>query len=338
MYEFYKIVLFEHDLYLQYNRKGKFYWVKKMEKELEATPPALIHESLKLHYYTYKIKNITNQDVVDAMTIFQNVKYKYLKQSDVIAYSATRSTHEQIVKILRRSDNKVKHSTVKITLFAMNDKNIKSWGSDIHQLNFSADISNVTTKANNMIDSVLDSLTSKKTSSFKLNTNSLFSFTLHALKGHSLVDILQEPTIRLTNGVESVVTSVMNVPYLKTTAKTDSTTNSVTESYDYKDIGLQIRINPKIKDDWVYLELDLISEELLSLDDDKPITQKITYRNTIKVEKYKPILLTGIKKVSKRFEKNGIPILSDIPILGQLFKEHSNATEEQNINILIELL
>ena len=54
--------------------------------------------------------------------------------------------------------------------------------------------------------------------------------------------------------------------------------------------------------------------------------------------KGKPILLTGIKKVSKHFEKDGIPILSDIPVLGQLFKQKSTKNEEQNINILIEVI
>ena len=158
------------------------------------------------------------------------------------------------------------------------------------------------------------------------------------MEAYSVANISQSPTVRLTNGVKSTVTSVMNVPYLKTTSTVDAQTNSVTEQYDYKDIGLQINILPKIKNDWVYLNLNLISEELISLDDDKPITQKITYKNSVKLTKGKPILLTGIKKVSKHFEKSGIPLLQAFPLIGQLFRKKSVRNEEQNINILIEVI
>ena len=259
VYEFYKIVLFENDMILQYNRRGDFYFIKEKKPTVEplvAPEPMPVHETLKLHYYTYKIKHITNEDVVDSMAIFPNVKYKYLKQSDMIAYSATRRDHESVKRILRRSDNEVLHKTIKITLFAINKKNLLAFGSSINAFEYNFDGS---------FDGIISAFRSGNASVFELKDNFAIGFTLHALQGHSLADIFQSPTMRLTNGVESSVTSVMNVPYLQTTAMVDSTTNSVTEQYEYKDIGLQIKVMPKIKDDWIYLNLNLISEELLSL-------------------------------------------------------------------------
>jgi type II secretory pathway component GspD/PulD (secretin) len=97
-------------------------------------------------------------------------------------------------------------------------------------------------------------------------------------------------------------------------------------------------INPKIKGNSVFLNLELVSEELLNQNDNKPITQKITYKNYVKVKRGKPILLTGIKKVSQSLERDGVPILSDLPIIGQLFKSRSKKDSELNINIMIELV
>lgn len=330
VYEFYKVVLFENDLLLQYNKRGDFYFVKLKEKEpIEAIAPVPIHPLSKIHYYTYKIKNITNEDVVDAMTIFSNIKYKYLKQSDMIAYSSTRSDHLQIRKILKRSDNKVLSRTIKITMFSVNKNNLKSIGSQISMFNFEFD---------STLSNVLDSLQKGSSDNYSLSTNANISFTLSALQEHKMIDIFQEPTILLTNGIETSVNSVINVPYLKTTSSVDATNTSVTEAYDYKDIGLQIKINPKIKKDWVYLNLNLISDELISLDDNKPITQKVSYKSTIKVRRGKPILLTGIKKTSHHYEKSGVPFLADLPYIGHLFKYSSKKNEEQNINILIEIV
>ena len=59
VYEFFKIVLFENNLELQYNKRGDFYFIKdgeKMSVKPVAVEPVPIHETLKLHYYTYKIK------------------------------------------------------------------------------------------------------------------------------------------------------------------------------------------------------------------------------------------------------------------------------------------
>jgi len=333
IYEFYKIVLFGHDLLLQYNRRGDFYYVKEQAnkkeelKVLEAKP--LLAPVDRLHYYTYKIKNTTNEDVVNAMSIFPNVRFKYLEQTDTIAYSANRSDHLQVQKILRRADYKVSTKTIRLTMFAVNRKNLSDIGSKISDFSFNF---------NSGLGYLLDSLNSGSNTSHELSGSANFSFILSALEKRNIINIMQKPTILLSNGKQSAVNSVVNVPYLKTSSTVDSNTNSVTEQYDYKDIGLQIRIKPKIKDNWVYLELNLISDELISLDDDKPITQKISYKNTVTIFNGKPVLLTGIRKTSQTFEKSGVPFLSDLPYLGNLFKFKSKSFEDQNINILIEIV
>lgn len=319
IYEFFKVVLFEHDLELQYNKNGDFYFIKHSAED----------EALKLNYYTYKIKNITNEDVIKSMSIFKGVSFQYLAQSDMIAYSAIDSVHEQIREVLRASDNAVLTKTIKITIFSINKKKFSEIGSTIKAFQYDFDTT---------LDGIFQAFRSGGSSQFSLNDTVGIGFTLHALAGHSAADIFQQPTIRLTNGVKTSVSSVVNVPYLQTTSTVDSTTNSVVAQYNYKDVGLQINIMPKIKDDWVYIDLNLISDELISLDDDKPITQKIAYQNTVKVSKGKPILLTGIKKTSKQITKDGIPYLSDIPLLGELFKKKVMSNDEQNMNILIEVL
>lgn len=334
VYEFFKIVLFENNLHLQYNKRGDFFFIKEVKKKPEplvAVEPMPVHKTLKMHYYTYRIKNITNKDVVEAMAIFPNVIFKFLKQSDMIAYSATRSDHLQVKRILRKSDNAVLHRTIKISLFSVNKNNLKELGASISAFEYGIN--------SNKFRDIISSFHTKGTDAFAIASDGFnVDWTMKALEGWSVIDIFQSPTMRLTNGVESSVTSVVNVPYLRTTSTVDSTTNSTTEQYEYKDIGLQIKVNPKIKNDFIYLDLDLISEELISLDDDKPITQKVTYKNSVKITKGVPILLTGVQKTSTKFVKDNVPFLSDIPLLGELFKGTSTATENQNINILIEIL
>ncbi|MEA2047291.1 MAG: hypothetical protein U9O64_02455 [Campylobacterota bacterium] len=333
IYEFYKIVLFDNDLFLQYNKNGNFYFITQKNEVVEPTvlpPKPIPFEEDKIRYYSYKIKNITNQDVVNTMKIFPDiVKYVHLQQSDMIAYSATKEQHTQIKTMLRKSDNKSREALVKITLFATQKDKLISYGSKLEAFNFNLDSSYV---------SILDTLISQKTTDKKLNYSANFGFTLFALAGHGAVDIYQEPTIRVTNGKEATVTSGQTIGYKESTITYQENTQTSSEQIKYRDVGIKIKVFPKIKDNWVHLDLNIISEELLSLEDNIPLTQKITYQSSVTVKKKQPVLLTGIKKTSMKYERDGIPLLQDLPYIGELFKSQTKQNENQTINILIEVL
>ena len=333
IYEFYKIVLFNHDLYLQYNRKGNFYFISKRDIPVEPVvlpESPIIPEKDKIRYYSYKIKNITNEDVVNTMKIFPKVvKYVHLQQSDMIAYSATKEQHLQIKKMLNNSDNKSREALIKITLFSAQKDKLISYGSKINAFNFNVDSS---------YSSILNTLISQKRTDKKLNYDANFGFTLFALAGHGAVDIYQEPTIRVSNGKQATVTSGQTIGYKESTITYQENTQTSSEQIKYRDVGIKINVFPKIKHDYVHLDLNIISEELLSLDNNIPLTQKITYQSSVTVKKKQPILLTGIKKTSMKYERDGIPILQDLPYIGELFKSQTKQNENQTINILIEVL
>jgi type II secretory pathway component GspD/PulD (secretin) len=327
IYELYKNVLFEHDLKLQFNKRGKFYFVSKLPVNEMVMPQP--HPSQKLHYYSYKIKNITNEDVLAVMKIFPKVKYSYLKQSDIIAYSATLSDHAQVKQLLKKADNKVRSKTIRITIFTVNKSKAIGYGSKIRDLSYNFGYK---------IDNFLTSLVSSGNRSHMIGDTASFSFMLYAMEEYGIANIQQSPTLLITNGKPTMVNSVLNLPYKTSTVTTDDSKTITRDQVSYRDIGLIVKVDPKIKGDSVFLNLELISEELLNKNDNKPITQKITYQNYVTVKKGKPVLLTGIKKVSKSLERGGVPILSDLPILGQLFKDRTKKSSELNINIMIELV
>jgi len=327
LYELYKIVLFEHDLKLQFNKRGKFYFVTSLTiKELEKSDK---YSDKVVHYYHYKIRNITNEDVVNVMKIFPTVKFTYLKQSDIIAYSATDPVHREVLALLKRADNKVKSKMIRITIFTVNKDRAKEYGSKISKIGIGF---------NYNVKNLFSSLISSASRVFNLTDISSFAFMLYAMEHYGVADIQQSPTLLVTNGKKTTVNSVLNVPYKESTTTTQEARTVTRDQIKYRDIGLIVNVDPKIKGNSVFLDLDLVSEELLSEKDNKPITQKITYHNFVTVKRGKPILLTGIKKVSKTYERAGVPILSSIPIIGELFKYQTKKHSELNINIMIELV
>ena len=132
--------------------------------------------------------------------------------------------------------------------------------------------------------------------------------------------------------------SVKTIPFINSTTTIEDTKESKTEDIQYKDIGLQVFINPKIKKDTVYLDLNLTVEELLDLNSNKPITQKISYMNSVKLSKAAPILLTGLKKEVLDTTVQTTPIFKNIPIFQDIFKHKSSIKKTKDLNILIEVI
>jgi len=328
---FFTTVLFDNDMYLKFNNNPKYYTVSEKEPRRKVLPPQPVPSLVdKKYYYTYKIKNITNKDVVKTMSIFPKSQFVYLEQSDIISYSCTEEIHSQIHMMLTEADNKSSSALIKITLFSTKKDKMKSYGSDIRKLSLSLD---------SAYNSVFDNLLNSQSPSQLLLSNSLnIGFTLFALQGQGLINIYQEPTIRIINGKESLVKSGLRIGYKESTVSFHENSQTTTDQIKYRDVGIQIKIFPKIKDDFIFLDLDLISEELLSLDNNIPLTQKISYKSSVTVKKGIPLLLTGIKKTSMKFERDGVPLLESIPLFGELFKKQTRKEEEQNINILIEVL
>ncbi|NEW61760.1 type II and III secretion system protein [Sulfurovum sp. bin170] len=331
LYEYFKIMLTDNNMSLQYNKRGDFYFVRDIISPIKPTPPPTapkeIHSALVKHYYTYKIKNITNVDVLDSLEIFENIKYKYLKQSDMIAYSATVSQHKEIRRILKASDRSVFAKSIKITIFSINKNKLKEIGTSFETFGI-----NLTTK-------IRDNLSSSSTSVLTFGNEYQVNAYLKALNVWGVTSISQSPTLLLTNGIETTLESVANIRYSLGSSSVSNTVGSTTsENYQYKDVGLKINIKPKIKKSFVYLDLSLISEDLISLEEDNPRVVKIAYKNSFKVKKGKPLLLTGINKTIIKNLKSSIPFLSDLPLIGFIFKGSNKSKEEQNINIMIEVL
>lgn len=331
LYEFYKIVLFDHDLIMKYNRQGDFYYISYRKKKLEPSvlPPQPVPSPVdRLHYYVYKIHNITNQDVIDCMGIFEGVKFHYLKQSDMIAYSATVEDHRQIQRILKMADNKVMSRSIKITIFSVDKNKLSETGSKINKFGF--------TFSSAAVYSLFDTGTSHN---YFFKSGFDADMYLSYLEREGITTVKHSPTILLSNGVEADINSVANVRYVVGVAEVDNqNNNTVRENYEYKDIGLKIKIKPKIKNNWVYLDLSLVSEEFISFEKDNPITGKISYHNSFKIVKGHPLLLTGINKSVIKVKGSGIPFLRDIPVLKELFSGKDSSSQQSNINILIEVL
>ncbi|MBT9438123.1 MAG: type II secretion system secretin GspD [Desulfobacterales bacterium] len=158
---------------------------------------------------------------------------------------------------------------------------------------------------------------------------------IQAHKKDKDVHILSTPQILTTDNEEASITVGKNIPY-----QTKSAAEGVTEtysSYEYKDVGITLKITPQIsKDRMVRLN---ISQEVTKLESSsgefRPTTLKRTIDTTVIVKDKNTVVIGGLIDDSFSNIEYMVPCLGNIPVLGWAFKSMSKSNDKTNLFIFL---
>ncbi|MBW2670158.1 MAG: type II secretion system secretin GspD [Deltaproteobacteria bacterium] len=154
------------------------------------------------------------------------------------------------------------------------------------------------------------------------------------------VHILSTPQLLTMDNQEAVIIVGKNIPY-QTRSAADSGVETYS-SYEYKDVGITLKITPQISKDRL-VQLD-ISQELTKLDEatastaseDRPTTLKRSIDTTVIVKDGSTVVIGGlIDEIISEIEYS-VPCLGDIPFFGYLFKSTSRGSEKTNLYVFIQ--
>jgi general secretion pathway protein D len=157
--------------------------------------------------------------------------------------------------------------------------------------------------------------------------------TLDLLETLGAAKKLSEPSVLCINNTPSTIYVGKTVSIL--TGKTTSTSTS--ESYTRKDIGLTLKVKPRIdSDNKVSLNVQAVVEDLLpGSQTTLPITSKRQLNTTAIVKNGQSIILGGLVRNNDDLTTQKVPFLGDIPIIGNLFKRNSANKDKTTIVILL---
>ncbi len=151
------------------------------------------------------------------------------------------------------------------------------------------------------------------------------------------VHIISNPQITTMENEEAVITVGKNVPYqTRSAAESASETYS---SYEYKDVGINLKITPHIsKDRLVRLK---VYQELTKLDNvnqtnpNRPTTLKRQIETTIVVEDGNSVVIGGLIDESQSSRQFQTPCLGNIPLLGWAFRSVGEGKEKTNLYVFL---
>lgn len=159
---------------------------------------------------------------------------------------------------------------------------------------------------------------------------------IDALKTKTKIKNLSRPSVLAMDGTPASLVSGLEVPY-----PTGSylTTGGSSTSIDYRETGITLIVVPKISaSGTVTME---IVQEVSNLSDravpgiDAPIVAKNTVTTTLSVKDGDTAVIAGMMHDMNTSGRAGIPLLSDIPIIGSLFAYTSRSNDRRELIILI---
>lgn len=178
-------------------------------------------------------------------------------------------------------------------------------------------------------DTTLPSGLSYFTTIFDLNIDAVIRMAASS----SDAKILSTPVILTTDNTEAKIVVGEERPVVTSTSTSDG--GQQTSGYEYRNIGIELTVTPRINPQrYVVMEINQSADNLKDTtkidENDVPIITKREMKAQIAVASRSTIVLGGLVNNERRKSRAKVPLLGDIPILGTLFrydKDTDNRTE-----------
>ena len=277
--------------------------------------------------------NFTKYD--DIKSIIENFtivdKIQYIKNTNSLLIYSSLHAYNEIKDVIGKIDKLPNQKKLKVTIIDTNLDTLKEQGM---QNSFTEKFSNNSNFFYNLVAfpfTVTNTITTNQSANF-------YSF-IKLLNENKTTKLISSPILTISDTQKTSFKVVKNIPYLQGESKIDSENSKTITAYTYKDVGLNLDVVPKILDNnVVYLELELNVSNLLSMNDNLPITSKKLIKQNFYLEVGKLFVLTGINRTESKQMVTGVPLLKELPFLGWFFKYETNEENNTNLSIILEVI
>jgi general secretion pathway protein D len=168
--------------------------------------------------------------------------------------------------------------------------------------------------------------------------------TLDFLETNGASKSISNPSILCVNNKESSIYVGKTISISTGTVTDPAAGGGITSSYKREDVGLTLKIKPRVSSkDKVTLDVETILENVIDSGLDangQPIRQPTTSKQEVKTQAIlrhgESIIIGGLVKVYDAKSINKIPLLGDIPWIGEyLFSSTTVSTEEDNLIVIL---
>jgi len=162
--------------------------------------------------------------------------------------------------------------------------------------------------------------------------------TIDFLQTNGASKAISNPSVLCVNNKES---SIYVGKTLSVSSGQTAVAGSTTTSYKREDVGLTLKIKPRVSsNDKVTLDVEAVLENILDDGSKNATGQPVTSKQEVKTQAIlrhgESIIIGGLVKSYDSDSVNKVPLLGDIPLVGEyLFSSKSTKTEEDNLVVIL---
>lgn len=155
-----------------------------------------------------------------------------------------------------------------------------------------------------------------------------------------VVNVLSTPHILTSDNSDAEIMVGENVPFLSSIERqTTTTTQPLLQSIERQDVGIRLKIRPKISEGNfvkldIYQEISAVSPTRTAGASDI-ITTKRSAKTNVVVMNNQTVVIGGLIQDRKTNNTTKVPFLGDLPFFGWLFKSNRNQSQKTNLLVFI---
>ncbi len=167
--------------------------------------------------------------------------------------------------------------------------------------------------------------------------------TVNAFAEKQLLNILSRPKVLILNNSTGNINVGTQVPIITSeTSASDiaaGTTPTINRNISYRNTGINLGLTPTINSNGILTMNIAINLSEAQLNDtsgiDSPLIVNRTLNTVAVIKSGDTILIGGLISTNKSKSKGGIPLLKDIPYIGNIFANQSHKTTKTELIMLI---
>ncbi len=169
-----------------------------------------------------------------------------------------------------------------------------------------------------------------------LNEHIEIDALLRAEKEDINAKLLANPRILVVDNKEAIFDIVTEHPYIERTI----TSAGITETVKFKEVGVKLVVTPHITTNGalrmhIQPEFGIVVGRVQVSASDVPIVDTRKFDTTAVVKDAQTVVLGGLRKKDTTQQVNKIPLLGDLPLIGNLFKFEGETTTNNELVIFI---
>ncbi|NIJ20768.1 general secretion pathway protein D [Sphingomonas naasensis] len=167
-----------------------------------------------------------------------------------------------------------------------------------------------------------------------------FSILVQALGTSTRANLLSTPQITVLDNVAGEFVSGQNVPFVTGSVLTDSTSVNPYTTIERKDVGITLRVLPRINaGDTIRLQVNQEASSIAEAQTQAAsdlVTNRRAITTTVLADNGQTIVLGGLITDDRQDSRQQVPILGDIPIVGELFKSRRETRQKRTLFIFLK--